>query len=105
MAEYGQTTGAPPGDACLLNVLWRNGEVFDQREQARVFRALHTQRPLVLPNAWDPGSAVAIEAAGAKAIATTSAGVSWAKGVPDGGGLSRADALNALRRIVDAVSV
>jgi 2-methylisocitrate lyase-like PEP mutase family enzyme len=79
--------------------------VSDQREQARVFRALHTKRPLVLPNAWDPGSAVAIEAAGAKAIATTSAGVSWAKGVPDGGGLSRADALNALRRIVDAVSV
>jgi 2-methylisocitrate lyase-like PEP mutase family enzyme len=60
---------------------------------------------LVLPNAWDPGSALAIEAAGAKAIATTSAGVSWARGVPDGGGLSRADALDALRRIVEAVSV
>jgi 2-methylisocitrate lyase-like PEP mutase family enzyme len=60
---------------------------------------------LVLPNAWDAGSAKAIEAAGARAVATTSAGVSWALGVEDGGGLSRADALDALRRIVAVVSV
>jgi 2-methylisocitrate lyase-like PEP mutase family enzyme len=77
----------------------------DVREKARLFRALHVDGPLVLPNAWDPGSAVAIEAAGAKAIATTSAGVSWAAGVPDGGGLTRVAALDALRRIVAAVSV
>ncbi|MCZ4095004.1 isocitrate lyase/phosphoenolpyruvate mutase family protein [Streptomyces sp. So13.3] len=80
-------------------------KALDQKEQARVLRALHAQPPLVLPNAWDPGSAVAIEAAGATAIATTSAGVSWAVGVPDGGGMSRAAALDALRRIVAAVSV
>jgi 2-methylisocitrate lyase-like PEP mutase family enzyme len=80
-------------------------KTLDQRAQARVLRALHAQPPLVLPNAWDPGSAVAIEAAGAKAIATTSAGVSWAAGVADGGGLSRAAALDAVRRIVAAVSV
>ena len=77
----------------------------DVREKARSFRALHTNGPLVLPNAWDPGSAVAIEAAGAKAIATTSAGVSWALGVPDGGGLTRGEAMDALRRIVAAVTV
>ena len=70
-----------------------------------MLRALHAQPPLVLANAWDAGSAVAIEAAGAKAIATTSAGVSWAAGVADAGGLSRAAALDALRRIVAAVSV
>jgi 2-methylisocitrate lyase-like PEP mutase family enzyme len=80
-------------------------KTLDQRAQARVLRALHAQPPLVLPNAWDPGSAVAIEAAGAKAIATTSAGVSWAAGVTDGGGLGRAVAIDALRRIVAAVSV
>jgi 2-methylisocitrate lyase-like PEP mutase family enzyme len=80
-------------------------KTLDQREQARVLRVLHAQPPLVLPNAWDPGSAVAIEAAGAKAIATTSAGVSWAAGVTDGGGLGRAVAIDALRRIVAAVSV
>jgi 2-methylisocitrate lyase-like PEP mutase family enzyme len=38
---------------------------------------------LVLPNAWDAGSAAVIEAAGAKAIATSSAAVSWSYGYPD----------------------
>lgn len=51
----------------------------------KVFRALHTAPDmLILPNAWDAGSARVIEAAGAKAIATSSAAVSWAHGYPDG---------------------
>ena len=78
----------------------------DRKAQARAFRALHHgSTPLVLPNAWDAGSAKAIQAAGAAAIATTSAGVSWSLGVEDGGGLSRPDALDALRRIVAAITV
>lgn len=77
----------------------------DQPARAQLLRELHAQPPLVLPNAWDPGSAAAIEAAGAKAIATTSGGVSWANGVADAGGLDRAAALGSLRRIVAAVSV
>lgn len=77
----------------------------DQKEQARVFRDLHARPPLVLPNAWDPGSAVAIEAAGAPAIATTGAGVSWAAGVADAGGLGRDAALAAVARITAVVSV
>ena len=39
---------------------------------------------LILPNAWDAGSARIIESAGAKAIATSSAAVAWANGYPDG---------------------
>ncbi|WP_328992462.1 isocitrate lyase/phosphoenolpyruvate mutase family protein [Kribbella sp. NBC_01245] len=74
-------------------------------DNAAVLQALHREGPLVLPNAWDAGSAAAIEAAGAKAIATTSAGIAWAYGVPDGGGLDRASALAALARIVRAVDV
>lgn len=51
----------------------------------KVFRALHAgPELLVLPNAWDAGSARIIEAAGAKAIATSSAAVAWAHGYPDG---------------------
>jgi 2-methylisocitrate lyase-like PEP mutase family enzyme len=61
--------------------------------------------PLVLPNAWDPASAVAIQSAGAKAIATTSGGVAWSRGVADAGGMNRSVALEALRRIVRVVSV
>jgi 2-methylisocitrate lyase-like PEP mutase family enzyme len=77
----------------------------DRNAQARKFQALHHRPPLVLPNAWDAGSAKAIEAAGAKAIATTSAGVAWAAGVADAGGLTRSAALEALSRIVAAVTV
>jgi 2-methylisocitrate lyase-like PEP mutase family enzyme len=79
--------------------------VSTQNELARQLRSLHEQPPLVLPNAWDAGSARAIEAAGAKAIATTSAGVAWAHGVDDAGGLDQSSAVVALRLICAAVSV
>ena len=52
------------------------------------FAALHAgPKLLILPNAWDAGSARVIESAGAKAIATSSAAVAWAHGYPDGAGL------------------
>jgi 2-methylisocitrate lyase-like PEP mutase family enzyme len=69
------------------------------------FRALHEHPPLVLPNAWDAASAVAIESAGAKAIATTSAGVSWAHGTPDGERVGRDRMLQTLAEIVEVVRV
>lgn len=72
------------------------------------FRGLHDRaggRILVLPNAWDPMSARVIEEAGASAIATTSAGVSWTLGRPDGHGAARDDVLAVVRRIVSAVTV
>jgi 2-methylisocitrate lyase-like PEP mutase family enzyme len=59
----------------------------------------------VLPNAWDPASAVVIEAAGATAVATTSAGISWACGALDGERLTRDRMLQALSEIAGAVSV
>jgi len=52
---------------------------------AETFHSLHRQKDiLILPNAWDAGSAKVVEDAGAKAIATSSAGVAWALGYPDG---------------------
>lgn len=52
---------------------------------AKTFRELHAPgRLLRLPNAWDAGSARLIEVSGAEAIATTSAGLAWARGYPDG---------------------
>jgi 2-methylisocitrate lyase-like PEP mutase family enzyme len=66
---------------------------------------MHEMRPLVLPNAWDAGSARLIEVAGASAIATTSAGVSWAHGRGDGQQLRREEMIQAIRYIVRAVSV
>jgi 2-methylisocitrate lyase-like PEP mutase family enzyme len=49
------------------------------------FHQLHEgPQPLLLPNAWDAGSARLMESLGAKAVATTSAGVAWTHGYPDG---------------------
>lgn len=66
---------------------------------AATFRDLCNERSLVLPNAWDAASAVCAARAGAVAIASTSAGVAWAHGVRDGGGLTREQALRALANI------
>jgi 2-methylisocitrate lyase-like PEP mutase family enzyme len=71
-----------------------------------IFRKLHAgPGVLVLPNAWDAGSARVIESAGAKAIATTSAGVAWSRGYPDGDALPVELLLAAAREIVRAVRV
>ncbi len=77
----------------------------NQIDRAACFRKLHAQRPLVLPNAWDAGSARVIEQAGALAIATTSAGVSWSLGYGDGQKLRREDMIRTVGSIVRAVAV
>jgi 2-methylisocitrate lyase-like PEP mutase family enzyme len=77
-----------------------------QAQHAQAFASLHKPgEPLLLPNAWDVASAVAIAGAGAKAIATTSAGVAWSLGVPDGAGLGAERAAAVIARIVAALDV
>ncbi len=48
------------------------------------FHDLHRAGLLILPNAWDAGSAAVMRSLGARAIATTSAGCAWSLGWPDG---------------------
>jgi len=48
------------------------------------FSELHESGCFVLPNPWDAGSAVYLERLGFKALATTSAGFAFSKGLPDG---------------------
>lgn len=70
------------------------------------FHALHdAASPLCVLNAWDAGSARVLAAAGAAAIGTTSAGVSWSHGLPDGQSLSADTMLRAIDAIASAVSV
>ncbi|HEY5017618.1 MAG TPA: isocitrate lyase/phosphoenolpyruvate mutase family protein [Streptosporangiaceae bacterium] len=76
-----------------------------QHAKAAALRALHGGGIFVLPNAWDAGSAVMIAAAGAQAIATTSAGVSWSLGRPDGQNLTREEAAAVVARIAAAVDL
>jgi 2-methylisocitrate lyase-like PEP mutase family enzyme len=73
---------------------------------SRIFRSLH-QGPglLLLPNAWDAISARLIESLGAKAIATTSAGLAWARGYPDGNALPQDQLLAATQDVARVIRV
>ena len=73
---------------------------------SETFRALHKADDiLILPNVWDAGSAKVIEDAGAKAIATSSAGVAWALGFQDGDVLPPRLLAELTGRITDVISV
>jgi 2-methylisocitrate lyase-like PEP mutase family enzyme len=74
-------------------------------DRAAALLALHAGPDFVLPNAWDAGSARILEQVGFPAIATTSAGIAWSCGVPDGEALDRDTMLEHVARIVAAVSV
>lgn len=76
-----------------------------QRDLAAAFGALHGPgQLLVLTNAWDAGSARLLESCGAQAIATTSSGVAWAHGRPDGQ-MPVAEVVDVLARIARAVRI
>jgi 2-methylisocitrate lyase-like PEP mutase family enzyme len=77
-----------------------------QAAKADQLRKLH-QGPkiLVLPNAWDVASARVLEELGYPAIATTSAGVAFSLGYPDGQHISRKEMLEVVSRIAAGVRV
>ncbi len=56
-----------------------------QRQRGESFLALHQGEPFVIPNPWDLGSAKALAALGFRALATTSSGFAFTRGLADGG--------------------
>jgi len=77
-----------------------------RRQKANAFRELHHGgKALLLPNVWDVASARIIEEAGFPAIATTSAGIAFSLGYPDGQKISREEMLARVARIARAVKV
>src|SRR5688572_7758691 len=71
--------------------------------QIEMFRELHASGCFVLPNPWDPGSAVYLRHLGFKALATTSSGYAFSRGMPDNIRYVRRDVvLNHFREIVNA---
>ena len=54
-----------------------------QSSAIAAFRALHASGCFVLPNPWDVGTAVYLRRLGFKALATTSAGFAFSRGLPD----------------------
>jgi len=77
----------------------------DRIEQAERFRALHEgPEPLLIPNAWDAGSAKLLVSLGFRAVATTSSGFAASLGRLDGTALND-EALANAAVIVNAVGV
>jgi len=54
-------------------------------EKRATFKRLHESGCFVIPNPWDVGSALYLQGMGFKALATTSAGFAWSRGLGDGG--------------------
>jgi 2-methylisocitrate lyase-like PEP mutase family enzyme len=80
--------------------------VNSQVDKANLFRQLHrSPRALVLANVWDVASARIIQSAGFPALATTSAGIAFSLGYPDGQKISREEMIARIGRIARAVDV
>jgi 2-methylisocitrate lyase-like PEP mutase family enzyme len=78
----------------------------NQSTAIAAFRTLHESGCFVLPNPWDVGSAIYLEHLGFKALATTSAGFAFSKGLADGAAaVSRDLMLEHFREIVAATSL
>jgi 2-methylisocitrate lyase-like PEP mutase family enzyme len=74
--------------------------------KADAFRSMHHAPPmLILPNAWDAVSARLFVKAGARAIATTSAGIAATLGYADGQNVPRELMVEAIARIARVVDV
>jgi len=81
-------------------------EISEQKRKAEAFRAMHDgAQLLLLPNVWDVASARLVEESGFGAVATTSAGIAFSLGYPDGQKISREEMLEAVARIAIAVRV
>src|SRR5258706_6550050 len=78
-----------------------------QQYKAEAFKELH-ERPgiFVTPNPWDAGAAKLLKSLGFGALATTSAGLAFSLGKPDGAGaVSREETLTNAQAIVAATSL
>src|SRR5213593_2571567 len=78
----------------------------DQSSAIEKFHVLHESGCFVLPNPWDVGSAIYLEHLGFRALATTSAGFAFSKGLPDGPAfVTRINMLEHFREIAAATSL
>jgi 2-methylisocitrate lyase-like PEP mutase family enzyme len=69
--------------AFQLRIAGMNDQNSTHASAVAQFRAMHESGCFVLPNPWDVGTAVYLQHLGFKALATTSAGVAFARGMPD----------------------
>jgi 2-methylisocitrate lyase-like PEP mutase family enzyme len=79
----------------------------EQESRAIIFRGLHEREGIfVVPNPWDAGSAKMLASLGFEALATTSAGLAFSLGKPDGQGLvTQQETIKNVADIAQAVSL
>jgi 2-methylisocitrate lyase-like PEP mutase family enzyme len=78
----------------------------DYSARRETFRALHERGCFVMPNPWDPGSARYLHSLAFQALATTSAGFAFSRGLPDSSRAAPVDAvLGHIADIVNAVDL
>lgn len=99
-------TAPVSGKTLFCNHSETNMDRTKQTEMANSFLARHRAPPvLLLPNVWDALSARLFVAAGFNALATTSGGVAWALGYPDGEAAPWKEVVAATARIVRSAGV
>lgn len=77
-----------------------------QQQRCAAFRQLHERGCFVIPNPWDIGSARYLSKLGFRALATTSAGFAFSRGLPDSvAALPRDLVLQHIAEIVDATDL
>ncbi len=100
---------APPDTPPEFMEVWDKGGLpmlAKAESKAERFRRMHRGGEiLLLPNAWDAASARIFEQAEFGAIATTSAGIAFSLGYPDGQRISREEMLGVVERVAAAVKV
>jgi 2-methylisocitrate lyase-like PEP mutase family enzyme len=70
------------------------------------FRKLHESGCFIIPNPWDPGSARYLRHLGFRALATTSSGLAFSRGLPDSDwAIPREVVLNHIAEIAAAVEL
>lgn len=78
----------------------------DQKELVELFRGMHfDEKMLVLPNCWNGGSAKIFEKLGFKAIATSSAGIAFSKGLSDCEHIEINELLNVVKEIIKVINI
>lgn len=75
-----------------------------QEDKAHQFEAMHLNA-FILPNAWDVASARIFEEENFPAVATTSAGIAFSLGYPDGQRIPVSEMIAAVKRIANALEV
>lgn len=73
-----------------------------QEEKAQLFEAIHLNT-FILPNAWDVASARIFEEEKFPAVGTTSGGIAFSLGYPDGQRIPAGEMLSVVKRIAQAL--